>query len=86
MIFPTTCWTQLAGATLHGDPAGREALALLCAAYRPPVVAYLTGRGLTNEQAEDYTQDFMVKLLESRAWKRAEQSKGRLREPARRSV
>lgn len=79
MSFPTTRWSQLAGATLHGDIAGREALARLCAAYRPPVVEYLAGRGLTPEQAEDYAQDFMVKLLESRVWKRADQSKGRFR-------
>lgn len=79
MSFPTTNWTHLAGATLHGDESGRDALARLCAAYRPPVVEYLTGRGLTHEQAEDYAQDFMVKLLESRAWKRADQSKGRFR-------
>jgi DNA-directed RNA polymerase specialized sigma24 family protein len=79
MAFPTTQWSVLAGATLHGDSAGREALARFCAAYRVPVRSYLEGRGMAREDAEDLTQDFFFKLLQSRAWRRAEQVKGRFR-------
>jgi hypothetical protein len=39
MAFPTTCWTILAEATLHGDEAGRDALTRMCESYRRPVVA-----------------------------------------------
>lgn len=79
MAFPTTCWTVLAQATLHGDDAGRDALASLCKAYRPPVIGYLMARGVAEDEARDRAQDFFLKLLESRAWKRADQSRGRFR-------
>ena len=79
MSFPTTRWTLLASATLDGDPAGREALAGLCGAYRRPVLAYVVGRGMRIEDAEDLTQDFFVKLMQSRAWKRMDPVRGRFR-------
>lgn len=79
MSFPTTRWTLLAEATLHGDPAGREALARICEKYRRPVMAHLEARGVGKDVAEDVSQDFFLKLVESRAWKRADQAKGRFR-------
>jgi len=79
MAFPTTRWTLLASATINGDAAGREALAELCGRYRPPVVAYLMSRGLDKNGAEDAAQDFFLKLLESRTWRRAEQARGHFR-------
>lgn len=79
MSFPTTRWTLLADATLNGDTAGREALANLCHAYRRPVLAFLKASGLPLEDAEDLTQAFLLKLVESRLWKRADRLKGRFR-------
>jgi len=79
MAFPTTRWTLLAAATLNGDAAGRAALAALCGRYRRPVVVYLMSRGLDESAAEDAAQDFFLKLLESRAWRRADQARGRFR-------
>jgi RNA polymerase sigma-70 factor (ECF subfamily) len=79
MAFPTTRWTLLAEATLHGDAAGRAALGQLCEQYRRPVVVYLEGRGLRREEAQDAAQDFLLKLVESGAWKRADQARGRFR-------
>lgn len=79
MAFPTTRWTLLADATLHGDPAGREALARLCDKYRRPVQVYLAARGLTVHAAEDAAQDFFLKLLGSRLWKRADRQRGKFR-------
>jgi RNA polymerase sigma-70 factor (ECF subfamily) len=78
-MFPPTCWTQLAEATLTGDPAGRKALEALCARYRPPVVSFLRSKGWNAVDADDLTQDLFAKLLVSRAWKKADRSRGLFR-------
>ena len=79
MAFPLTNWTQLADATLDGDEGGRRALDAMCETYRRPVMVYLTARGLGQDEVEDVTQDFFLKLVGSRVWKRADPSKGRFR-------
>lgn len=79
MGFPTTRWTLLAEATLNGDAAGREALGRLCEMYRRPVMVYLEARGLGREEAQDAAQDFFLKLVERRIWKRADHARGRFR-------
>ena len=76
--FPTTHWSLLAEASLTGDTEARAALARLCELYRPPVVAFLAQRG-PPANAEDLAQEFFLKLLESRAWKRADRAQGRFR-------
>jgi RNA polymerase sigma-70 factor (ECF subfamily) len=78
-MFPTTDWGRLAEATRSGDSAGRDALAALCDDYRPPVVAYLRGRGWREPEAEDFAQEFFLRLVESRAWRRADRTRGRFR-------
>jgi len=78
-MFPSTCWTLLAQATLTGEAAGREALARLCENYRPPVVAFLRSRGLAPAEAEDLAQDLFARLLVSRAWKRVDPARGKFR-------
>jgi DNA-directed RNA polymerase specialized sigma24 family protein len=79
MSFPTTHWTMLAEATLNGDTAGRLALERMCREYHKPVFVVLRARGFAEDEAEDLTQDFFVRLFESNAWKRAERDKGRFR-------
>lgn len=79
MAFPTTCWTMLADATLDGDPVGREALTSFCQEYRKPVEASLRRYGVPAEQVEDHLQDFFLKLMRGRLWKRADASRGRFR-------
>ena len=76
--FPTTHWSLLADASLSGDTEARAGLARLCESYRPPVVAFLAQRGHP-ANAEDLAQEFFLKLLESRAWKRADRTQGRFR-------
>ncbi|MFN0127724.1 MAG: RNA polymerase sigma factor [Verrucomicrobiales bacterium] len=78
-MFPSTHWTQLAQATLTGDPAGRDALARLCEKYRPPVIAFLHARGVPRAEADDLAQELFQRLLTSRAWKRADPSRGKFR-------
>lgn len=79
MAFPTTRWTLLANATLHGDEAGREALARMCEGYRRPVEMFLASRGYQPPEAEDLAQEFFLRWLKSRAWKRADRLKGKFR-------
>jgi DNA-directed RNA polymerase specialized sigma24 family protein len=79
MHFPQTNWTQLAAATLNGDTSSRAALAQMCADYREPLVSFLSSRGHGVCESEDLVQEFYLKLLESRAWKRADRERGRFR-------
>ena len=78
-MFPPTHWTLLARATLHGDARGREALGKFCQGYRAPVLQYLAARGLDANQREDIAQDFFLKLMESRVWRRADPARGKFR-------
>jgi DNA-directed RNA polymerase specialized sigma24 family protein len=70
---------MLAEATLSGDTRGRSALEQLCRDYHRPVFVVLRARGHPEVEAEDLTQDFFLRLFESRAWKRADRNKGRFR-------
>ncbi|HCN79046.1 MAG TPA: hypothetical protein DIT13_17920 [Verrucomicrobiales bacterium] len=79
MAFPTTRWTFFAQATLHGDGAGRVALARMCEDYRRPVEMFLAARGHLPQEVEDLTQEFFLRWLKSRAWKRADRMKGKFR-------
>jgi RNA polymerase sigma-70 factor (ECF subfamily) len=79
MAFPTTRWTLLAEATLHGDADGRAALARMCECYRRPVELFLITRGHGAHEAEDLAQEFFLRWLKSRAWKRADRLRGKFR-------
>jgi DNA-directed RNA polymerase specialized sigma24 family protein len=79
MSFPTTHWTLLAEATLNGDTRGRSALEQMCRDYHRPVFVVLRARGYPEQEAEDLTQEFFLRLFESQAWKRADRGKGRFR-------
>jgi hypothetical protein len=79
MDFPSTRWTQLAEATLHGDSAAGLALAEFCRSYRRPVMQFLRWRGVTENRVEDLAHDFLLHLLEHSALKRADRVQGRFR-------
>ena len=79
MVFPTTRWTLLAEATLNGDPAGQAALTRMCEAYRRPIEDFLGSRGCKPQEIDDLVQDFFLRWLKSRAWKRADKDRGRFR-------
>jgi RNA polymerase sigma factor (sigma-70 family) len=77
--FPTTRWTLVVAA---GDPhrkEARSALVSLCENYWYPLYAYLRRRGYPADQAQDFTQDFFIHLLEGRYLDRADPEKGRFR-------
>lgn len=79
MEFPSTQWTLLAQATLHGDTAAGEALGAFVANYRQPVMALLRRRGLPESRVEDLVQDFFLHLMKSSSLKRADGELGRFR-------
>jgi RNA polymerase sigma factor (sigma-70 family) len=77
--FPTTRWTLVIAA---GDPDRKEARSALVSLYENywyPLYAYLRRRGYPVDQAQDFTQDFFVRVLEGRYLDRADPEKGRFR-------
>jgi RNA polymerase sigma-70 factor (ECF subfamily) len=55
------------------------ALAELCEIYWPPLYGYLRGRGYRAEEAQDLTQGFFARLLETQAIRAADPARGRFR-------
>lgn len=70
MAFPTTRWSLLAQATIHGDAMQREALAEFYRRYREPVVSYLR-RHQPEARADDLSQEFFLHLIENSTLQRA---------------
>ena len=56
-----------------------SALTELCEIYWRPVYVFLRRQGVTQHDAEDLTQGFFADLIESRAYTRADPTKGRFR-------
>ncbi|MBI5688728.1 MAG: sigma-70 family RNA polymerase sigma factor [Verrucomicrobia bacterium] len=79
MEFPTTHWSQLAAATLHGDQGASGALAEFYRRYREPVIAFIRRRGGDPSRAEDLAHDFFLHLIEKSTLARADAAKGRFR-------
>ncbi len=55
------------------------ALAELCEIYWPPLYGYLRNRGHRPEEAQDLTQGFFARLLETHAIRSADPERGRFR-------
>jgi RNA polymerase sigma-70 factor (ECF subfamily) len=62
--FPTTRWSQVLAAGDRADPAAREALAELCAAYWYPLYAFVRRKRYPPEEAADLVQGTFVTLLD----------------------
>ena len=79
MQFPETQWTLLAQATLNGEASAAKALEEFCRRYRPPILSFILGRGVSHAEAEDLAHDFMVHLMEKSTLRRADAARGRFR-------
>ena len=79
MQFPTTCWEELARASLNGDTQARGALDDLCRRYYDPVRQFIRWRGYGEAEAEDLAQEFFLTFLKDATWKRAQQVRGTFR-------
>ena len=79
MDFPTTHWSVLAKATLHGEADARAALELLCQRYWGPVRSFVLFHGYTNAEAQDLTQEFLLHVIQKSIFTRADRLQGRFR-------
>jgi DNA-directed RNA polymerase specialized sigma24 family protein len=78
-VFGTTCWTDVLSAGTDVAPAAGEALARLCAAYWPPLYAFLRRCGCTPEEAEDLVQGFFEQFIAGDYLRDVSRDKGRFR-------
>jgi RNA polymerase sigma-70 factor (ECF subfamily) len=78
-MFATTRWSLVAAAQDPAAPESRQALADLCTAYWYPVYAYVRRRGHDHHQAQDLTQAFFARLLETNDLADADRTRGRFR-------
>lgn len=77
--FCTTDWNEVVAAR-DGDTArGQAALAALCEGYWYPLYAYVRGCGFPAADAEDITQAFFARALESELVAGADPGRGRFR-------
>lgn len=79
MDFPTTHWSVLAKATLHGEADARAALESLCQRYWGPVHSFVMFHGFSNAEAQDLTQEFMLHVIQKSIFTRADRLQGRFR-------
>jgi RNA polymerase sigma-70 factor (ECF subfamily) len=78
--FTQTHWTQVALAAMEdGSEVAQQALERLCTRYWPALYAYLRRQGRLPAETEDLTQAFLAELLATKAFSRADRSKGRFR-------
>jgi len=77
--FNSTQWSLVLAAAERSTPASENALAKLCAAYWPPLYAYIRRRGYEVSEAQDLTQAFFVRLLEKNYLGAAKREKGKFR-------
>lgn len=77
--FATTRWTLVLAAADSGDPGADDALASLCEIYWPPVYSYVRHRGESEEDAQDLTQEFFLRVMEKSYLRAANPERGRFR-------
>lgn len=79
LSFPTTQWTQLAEASLHGGESARAALDALCRQYWQPVFLAFRARGMEESKAKDATQGFFLHILKTSLFRQADPVRGKFR-------
>lgn len=79
--FATTHWSLVNAAM--GDEASqsrvREALESLCRTYWYPLYAFVRSRGYSETDAQDLTQAFFARIIETEGFASADREKGRFR-------
>ena len=79
MAFPTTRWSLLAQATIHGDAAQGEAVGQFYRHYRGPVLSFIRQQTPDQAHAEDLMQEFFIHLINESTLQRATPRRGRFR-------
>ena len=77
--FSTTEWSVVLQAGQDKCPGAAQALQALCRAYWPPLYAYARREGLTPQDAQDATQEFIGNLLRRNDLASVSPEKGRFR-------
>ena len=79
--FNTTRWSLILASVnaQTGDQSATDALAHLCRIYWRPIFAFVARRVHSQEDAEDLTQDFFVRVLRGDLLRRADPERGRFR-------
>ena len=79
--FASTRWTVVrqAADSQTASQHALSALSELCQIYWRPVFVFLRRQGIPQHDAQDLTQGFFADLIESRAYGRADPTKGRFR-------
>jgi RNA polymerase sigma-70 factor (ECF subfamily) len=78
-VFPTTHWSVVLEAGRDDSPQAGAALEQLCRVYWYPLYAYVRRRGHSAEDAQDLTQEYFLRLLQSPFLSRADRAKGKFR-------
>jgi RNA polymerase sigma-70 factor (ECF subfamily) len=80
-FFASTRWTVVrqASDSQTASQHALSALAELCQIYWRPVYVFLRRQGIAQHDAQDLTQAFFADLIQSRAYARADPTKGRFR-------
>jgi RNA polymerase sigma-70 factor (ECF subfamily) len=77
--FHTTHWSVVLAAGEEGSEQAAAALARLCQTYWFPIYAFIRKKGLSPEQAQDFTQEFFAGFLEKNYVAKAARDRGRFR-------
>lgn len=77
--FATTQWTLVWKAAEEDSQHGRPALAEVIRRYWRPLYGFARYRGLSSEDAEDATQEFLSSILDGRLLDEADPAKGKFR-------
>ena len=79
--FATTHWSLVVAAKpdAASQTQAQKALEELCRAYWYPLYAFVRNRGYSPTDAEDLTQSFFARLIETRGFASAEPERGRFR-------
>jgi RNA polymerase sigma-70 factor (ECF subfamily) len=79
--FDTTQWSLVVAANLDeaSESRAREALASLCRAYWYPLYAFVRTSGYSPDDAQDLTQSFFTRIIETGGFASADPARGRFR-------
>lgn len=79
--FATTHWSLVAAASpgAMGETRARKAMEALCRAYWYPLYAFVRSRGYAATDAQDLTQGFFARVLETGGLTGADRTRGRFR-------
>src|SRR5437867_7442639 len=77
--FRQTRWSLVRRAGGLDSPQSREALEALCRAYWFPIYAFIRRQGHSAHDAQDLTQEFFARLLQSHSIARADPRLGKFR-------